>query len=285
MEGEDIVKTSKTRRKKEPEEDFAILSPEETGLPFEVGIPRRGNARHDVQVKAASSPKAPGKWTSVAIRPSVEVIKDEMSGPDLDLLRQWVELNRDVINKHENREIPTEDVVAAVNPIRSGKQAKSGLKWVDAELEDDTDEDLCEFTDLGPHLTGLPFWVWVRPSLGLRREVYVGVSLDRNDVGGSDLTQVAIQPDVHVVKGKMSTKNLASLRQWVDLNRDLIVKYWNCDLNIMGSLDVYDAVKSLPLKGKAKRLASEDGYFRTEDFLRSLKPLPPQGSSRVRKRN
>jgi len=204
MEGENTVKKSKTPRKKEPEEDFAILSPEETGLPFEVCISRRGNARHDVQVKAASSPKAPWKWTSVAIRPSVEVIKDEMSGPDLAVLHQWVELNRDVIIKHGDAEIATEDVVAA-----RSKQVKRGLKWVDAELEDDTDEDLFEFTDLGPHLTGLPFWVWVRPSLGLRREVYVGVSLDRNDVGGSDLTQVAIQPDVHVVKGRMSTKNLA----------------------------------------------------------------------------
>jgi len=63
----------------------------------------------------------------------------------------------------------------------------------------------------------------------------------------------------------------------VDLNRDLIVKYWDCDLNIMAFLDVYDAVKSLPLKGKAKRLASEGGYFRTEDFLRALKPLPRRG--------
>jgi len=93
------VKTSKTRRKKEPEEDFAILSPEETGLPFAVGISKRGNDRHDVQVKAASSPKAPEEGTSVASRPSVEVVKDEMSDPNLALLRQWVELNRDLI-KH-----------------------------------------------------------------------------------------------------------------------------------------------------------------------------------------
>ena len=29
-------------------------------------------------------------------------------------------------------------------------------KEPDEALEDDTDEDLFEFTDLGPHLTGLP---------------------------------------------------------------------------------------------------------------------------------
>ena len=53
-------------------------------------------------------------------------------------------------------------------------------KEPDELLEDDTDECNFEFTDLGPHLTGLPFFVWVRPSMCLRREVWVGVSPDRS---------------------------------------------------------------------------------------------------------
>jgi hypothetical protein len=144
----------------------------------------------------------------------------------------------------------------------------------DEVLEDDTDEDLFEFTDLGPHLTDLPFFVWVRPSMGLRREVWVGVSPDRYNWGGCDLIQVAVRPDVRVVKGKMSNKDLAALRQWVELNHDMIVKYWDCDPMIQDSLAVYDAVKSLPLKGKAKQLASEGGYARSEEILKALKPLP-----------
>jgi hypothetical protein len=150
-------------------------------------------------------------------------------------------------------------------------------KEPDDLLEDDTDECLFEFTDLGPHLTGLPFFVWVRPSMGLRRAVWLGVSLDRNSFGGCDLIQVAIQPDVRVVKGKMSNQNLAALRQWVELNHELIVEYWDCDPMIMGSLDVYDAVKSLPLKGKAKQLAAEGSYVRSEEILKALKPLPRKG--------
>src|ERR1017187_7725350 len=146
-------------------------------------------------------------------------------------------------------------------------------KEPDDLLEDDTDECLFEFTDLGPHLTGLPFFVWVRPSMGLRRAVWLGVSLDRNSFGGCDLIQVAIRPDVRVVKGKMSNKNLAALRQWVELNHELIVKFWNTE-EIEDSLAVYDAVKSLPLKGKAKQLAAEGSYVRSEEILRSLKPLP-----------
>src|ERR1035437_571142 len=141
-------------------------------------------------------------------------------------------------------------------------------------LEDDTDEDLFEFTDLGPHLPGLPFFVWVRPSMGLRREVWVGVSPDRSGFGGRDLTQVSVRPDVRVVKGQMSNKDLAVVRRWVGVNHDAIVKYWDCDPMIQDSLDVYDAVKSLPLKGKAKRLASEGRYARSEEILRAFKPLP-----------
>src|ERR1039457_1485504 len=146
-------------------------------------------------------------------------------------------------------------------------------KEPDEALEDDTDECTFEFTDLGPHLTGLPFFVWVRPSIGLRREVWVGVSPDRNGFGGCDLIQVAIRPDVRVVKGKMSNKNLAALRHWVELNREMIVKFWNTE-EIEDSLAVYDAVKSLPLKGKPKQLASEGGYPRSEEILKALKPLP-----------
>jgi hypothetical protein len=72
----------------------------------------------------------------------------------------------------------------------------------------------------------------------------------------------------------MSNKKLAALREWVELNRELIERYWDDNATIEDSLDVYDAVKSLALKGKAKRLAAEGGYARSEEILRSLKPLP-----------
>lgn len=72
----------------------------------------------------------------------------------------------------------------------------------DEVLEDDTDEDLIEFTDLGPHLTGLPFYVWVRPSMGLRRKVWVGVSPDRNSFGGCDLIQLRSGPTCAWSRGK-----------------------------------------------------------------------------------
>jgi hypothetical protein len=40
--------------------------------------------------------------------------------------------------------------------------------------------------------------------VGLRREVWVGVSTDRKGFGGCDLIQVAIRPEVRVVKAGTS---------------------------------------------------------------------------------
>src|SRR4051794_41065685 len=81
--------------------EMANLSPKRTGLPFVVWISPRGNARHDVRVKVSAGPRAvPSEMVSVAIRPQVRVIEGEMKASDLALLRQWVELNRDVLIRY-----------------------------------------------------------------------------------------------------------------------------------------------------------------------------------------
>jgi hypothetical protein len=140
----------------------------------------------------------------------------------------------------------------------------------------DDDEPLFEFTDLGPHLTGLPFYMWVQPRLGPRvgprHGPQVGVS-DNRDVARRDLILVVIRPQIRVVKGKMSKRNLVWLRRWLDLNRDLIIGYWNCDPMKMDSLDVYDAIKPLPRRDKFRRAAYERAAVRSEELLRALKPL------------
>ena len=128
---------------------------------------------------------------------------------------------------------------------------------------EDDDGTLFEFTELYPELTGLPFYVWVQPSMGARHGVRVGVSYDNRNIGRRDLVSVAIRPDVRVVSGKLNNSSLALLRQWVSLNRDMIVKYWN---NGMDSLDVYSAVKSLPRRGKHKNIEIQ--------YTDHLKPAP-----------
>jgi len=107
----------------EPESDaffeMANLSPKRTGLPFVVWISPKAGAPHDVRVKVSPGPKVHGsELISVAIRPDVRVAGGHMSAHDLALLREWVELNRDVIIKYWDGDIEyTEDAIAALKPI------------------------------------------------------------------------------------------------------------------------------------------------------------------------
>ena len=87
---------------------MANLFPGTTGLPFTVWISERGGARHDIRVKVSRGAKViPGELVSVAIRPTVHPIAGTMSRSDLDLLRTWVELNRQVLEDYWEGAIDT----------------------------------------------------------------------------------------------------------------------------------------------------------------------------------
>jgi hypothetical protein len=45
------------------------------------------------------------------------------------------------------------------------------------------------------------------------------------------LISVAIRPDVHVAgRGHLSPHDLALLKTWIELNEDVIVKYWDGEI-------------------------------------------------------
>jgi hypothetical protein len=125
--------TSTTRRKvsakprhanPEPEGQatykMADLRPERTGLPFVVFISQKGGARHDVRVKVARAPRVrPSEMVTVALRPSVRVVRGRLDPPDLALLRQWIDLNEQVLIDYWNGVIGyTEDALNALRPIQ-----------------------------------------------------------------------------------------------------------------------------------------------------------------------
>src|SRR3954468_24372555 len=89
------------------------LSPRRTGLPFVVWISPKGGALHDIRVKVSRSPKAlPAEFITVTIRPTVQVIGGHLPANELELLRRWIELNRDVLIQFWDGEIEyTEDVL------------------------------------------------------------------------------------------------------------------------------------------------------------------------------
>ncbi|MBU6374293.1 MAG: DUF4160 domain-containing protein [Alphaproteobacteria bacterium] len=98
--------------------DMANLSPHTTGLPFVVFISQRGGARHDVRVKVAPDPAPPRFQASLSVRPSVEIVAGQLSPREFDLVRAWIDLNRDVLVAYWEGDIPyTEDAIAALRRL------------------------------------------------------------------------------------------------------------------------------------------------------------------------
>jgi hypothetical protein len=56
------------------------------------------------------------------------------------------------------------------------------------------------------------------------------------------MTAVAIEPRVRLVRGRMNARDLALLGQFVELNREALVKHWNHESD---SGDVIQAVRPI----------------------------------------
>jgi hypothetical protein len=97
------------------------LSPKQTGLPYVVWISQSGSFEHDVWIWVSRTAKAhPSEWVSVAIRPDVRVVGGSLSAGELNLLKKWIDLNRDVLLKYWNGEIEyTMDAIHAIRPIET----------------------------------------------------------------------------------------------------------------------------------------------------------------------
>jgi hypothetical protein len=99
--------------------EMANLRPERTGLPFVVFISQKGGARHDVRIKLARAPKVrPSEMITVAVRPVPRIIRGSVTARDFELVKKWLELNRDVLVGYWNGDIEyTEDVMDALKPV------------------------------------------------------------------------------------------------------------------------------------------------------------------------
>jgi hypothetical protein len=95
------------------------LTPEATGLPFFVWISIGGPARHGIRIWTSSNFQSwPSHRTCLAIRPDVRVLRGNLEDNDLDLLRRWVALNLEMIEKHWNQDIGSIEAHEMNRPIR-----------------------------------------------------------------------------------------------------------------------------------------------------------------------
>ncbi|MBL8549802.1 MAG: hypothetical protein JNJ73_07435 [Hyphomonadaceae bacterium] len=104
------------------------------------------------------------------------------------------------------------------------------------------DEGLFEMANVRPEITGLPFIVWISEKGNARHDVRVKVSSGprARDFAAS----VSVRPDVQVMAGDLAAADLALVRAWIDLNRDVIVDFWNGD--ILYTDEVLAALRKLP---------------------------------------
>jgi hypothetical protein len=86
-----------------------------------------------------------------------------------------------------------------------------------------------EMSNLSPKRTGLPFVVWISIKAGAKHDVRIKISRDAK-AHQSGWATVAIRPDVRVIAGTVSGRDLALIRQWVALNYDVLIRYWDGDI-------------------------------------------------------
>jgi hypothetical protein len=103
-----------------------------------------------------------------------------------------------------------------------------------------TDADTYEMANLYPRDTGLPITVWVSHRGRARHDARIRVCRTHGDrMGGTNLAVVAIRPSPRVVHGPLAQSDFATIADWITLNRDALIEYWN------GTLSTFELVDRL----------------------------------------
>jgi hypothetical protein len=92
--------------------------------------------------------------------------------------------------------------------------------------QEDTD-DLFEMANLYPRETGLPMTVWVSPRGNARHDVRVKVNMAHgNQMNIANTAIVGVRPTPRVVAGRLAPGDAQAVFQWIALNTDALVAYW-----------------------------------------------------------
>jgi hypothetical protein len=106
----------------------------------------------------------------------------------------------------------------------------------------ETEDDFFFMSNLPPRFTGLPFMVWISPRGYARHDIRVKVSRSHK-VKKGEFIVVSVRPEVEVLRGQLRPTELQSLRKWIELNREVLVKFWDGD--IQDTLQVLEQLKPL----------------------------------------
>ena len=97
-----------------------------------------------------------------------------------------------------------------------------------------TEDELFEMANLYPRTTGLPMTVWVSVRGNARHDVRVKANMTHGNQMNIDNTAViAVRPSPHLVAGRLSPSDERAVADWITLNTDAIVAYWDGDIDTM----------------------------------------------------
>jgi hypothetical protein len=123
--------------------------------------------------------------------------------------------------------------------VTSAKLASESIEPVEAE-------DIFAMANLSPRMTGLPMSVWVSPRGNARHDVRIKVNMTHGRQMSIDNTAVvAVRPSPRVVAGRLSGDDQRAVAEWIALNGQAVIDYWDDKLDTDQFLD---NLKRLPHK-------------------------------------
>src|SRR5947209_2819742 len=107
-------------------------------------------------------------------------------------------------------------------------------------------DELFEMANLFPRTTGLPMTVWVSPRGNARHDVRVKVNMTHgNQMTVLNTAVVGVRPSPHVVAGRLSAEDERAVFEWVSLNADALVEYWEGRID---TIQLGQALRPIPTK-------------------------------------
>ncbi|MGD9615629.1 MAG: hypothetical protein AB7H90_09755 [Alphaproteobacteria bacterium] len=111
--------------------------------------------------------------------------------------------------------------------------------------EQDSD-DLFEMANLYPRETGLPMTVWVSPRGNARYDVRVKVNMAHGDqMNIANTATVGVRPAPRVIAGRLAPADTQAVFQWVTLNTDALVAYWE---GRIGTIELAAALRPISVR-------------------------------------
>ena len=93
-------------------------------------------------------------------------------------------------------------------------------------------DDIFFMTNLSPRMTGLPMAVWVSPRGNARHDVRIKVNTTHgNRMTIEDTAVVAVRPAPRVVAGRLTPEDRRLVADWLRLNFEAIIGYWDNELD------------------------------------------------------